>query len=103
MCGCCEDLSLELPRTQYEFRDDAGQPLRLDYAYEHQRLVIEADGFEAYRDRFERDRERASRLAAGGWRLIQVTHLALRKRREVVDWVRRGLASVSTPPPWELG
>jgi very-short-patch-repair endonuclease len=93
---------LPIPQTQYDFHDDAGQPLRLDFAYERQRLAIEADGRATHLQRFERDRVRASRLAAAGWRLITVTHDALQTPDKVVDWVRRALACGSSPPPWEL-
>jgi very-short-patch-repair endonuclease len=93
---------IDPPEVQYDFHDDAGQPLRLDFAYERQRMAIEVDGFETHRERFERDRERASRLAAAGWRWIPVTYEALKRPHKVLDWIRRGLASGPTAPPWEL-
>jgi very-short-patch-repair endonuclease len=92
---------LERPLTQYRFNDDDGQPLRLDFAYERQRLAIEADGYETHRERFEQDRERASRLAAAGWRLIQVTHRALQRPQRVASWIRQGLAVDRPTQPWE--
>jgi very-short-patch-repair endonuclease len=92
---------LEIPITQYDFRDEEGPPLRLDFAYERHRLAIEADGFETHRERFERDRERAGRLAACGWRLIPVTHRALQKPHRVVDWIRRSLSCEQPIQPWE--
>ncbi|HEX4622662.1 MAG TPA: DUF559 domain-containing protein [Myxococcaceae bacterium] len=94
---------LERPLTQYRFKDEDGQPLHIDFAYERQRLAIEADGYATHRERFEADRERASRLAAAGWRLIQITHRALQKPERVVGWIRQGLAVDRPAQPWEEG
>lgn len=62
MCGC-------------EFRDDHGQPGRIDLAYPDQDLAIECDGYESHgtREAFESDRVRMTRLAALGWRVFPVT------------------------------
>lgn len=63
------------PRGGYEFRDDYGQPGRIDLAYPAEGIAIECDGFEHHgtREAFEIDRLRTQRLAALGWRVFQVT------------------------------
>ena len=68
-----------LPRGGYEFRDDYGQPGRIDLAYPEQDLAIECDGYEKHGTRvaFESDRVRMTRLVALGWRVFPVTWKAL--------------------------
>ncbi len=86
---------LPLPVPGYEFRDDQGQPGRLDFAYPHHQLAIEADGFLHHGDReaFERDRVRNSRLAALGWRVMPLTWRQLDSQpARVVERIRRALA-----------
>lgn len=85
---------LPVPRNSYPFSDDYGQPCRIDLAYPEQHLAIEADSYEYHgtREAFEVDRLRTSRLAAQGWRLIQVTSKQLDEHpAEVVQRVREAL------------
>ena len=85
---------LPLPVPGFEFSDDEMQPGRIDFAFPNQRLAVEVDGFEFHGDReaFERDRVRNSRLAALGWRVVQVTSRQLDDERRVADRIRRALA-----------
>jgi very-short-patch-repair endonuclease len=67
---------------------------RVDFAYPHQGVIIEADGYRWHdgRSAWERDRLRVSELAARGWRVLLVTWLQLKYRVEdVIDRVRRAL------------
>ena len=67
---------------------------RVDFAYPHQGVIIEADGYRWHdgRSAWEHDRLRVSELAARGWRVLLVTWLQLKYRVEdVIDRVRRAL------------
>jgi very-short-patch-repair endonuclease len=69
---------------------------RVDFAYPHQGLIIEADGYRWHdgRSAWERDRLRISELAARGWRVLLVTWLQLKYRAtDVVDRIRRASTS----------
>ena len=93
---------LPLPVAGYEFRDDFGQPGRIDFAYPEQNLAIEADGYEFHSDReaFERDRVRISRLAALGWRVMVLTRRQLDQQpRDVVERLRQALQFRSEEQP----
>lgn len=85
---------LPLPEPGFPFRDDYGQPGRIDFAYPAQRLAIEADGFEFHGTRaaFERDRLRTARLSALGWRVLPVTWKHLDDQpAKVVERIRQAL------------
>ena len=70
-----------LPIPAYEFRDDYGQPGRVDFAFPDHHLALECDGFEHHggREAFENDRIRTARLVALGWRVMPLT------RRQIDD------------------
>lgn len=83
-----------MPRASYEFEDDHGQPGRIDLAYPEHQLAIECDGYEFHgtREAFESDRLRNSRLAALGWRVMQVTWQQFqREPTKLVQRVREAL------------
>ena len=83
-----------MPIPNYEFRDDFGQPGRIDFAYPSQQLAIEAEGFGFHGNRevFEKDRLRTSRLVALGWRVMPVTWKQLDEQRDqVVQRIRLAL------------
>lgn len=86
---------LPMPVPAYEFRDDFGQPGHVDFAYPEHQLAIECDGYGTHgtREAFENDRLRASRLAALGWRVMQVTWSQLSERggAGVFDRLRHAL------------
>lgn len=74
---------LPRPVRQHEIRDARGRLIaRVDLAYPGDRIAIEAEGYRWHSGRtpFERDRRRAMRLAAAGWRVIPVTWIELRDR-----------------------
>ena len=91
---------LPLPIPGYEFRDDFGQPMHLDFAFPERQLAIECDGFEHHGDReaFERDRQRAARLVAMGWRVMPVTWRQLENEKDkVIERIRQALGYRSEP------
>jgi hypothetical protein len=54
---------------------DGEPPIRADFVWRPQRLVVETDGHKYHRTRqaFEHDRRRDQRLVAAGWRLLRIT------------------------------
>lgn len=90
---------LPRPSAGYEFRDEHGQPGRIDLAYPEAQLAIECDGYEHHgtREAFESDRLRTTRLAALGWRVFQVTSRQLDQRpAKVVQLVKEALTHRTT-------
>lgn len=85
---------LPLPRPNYEFRDDFGQPGHVDFAYPQCDLAIECDGFEFHNNpkAFEDDRLRAQRLAAVGWRVMPLTWKQVQhEETKVLERIRHAL------------
>jgi very-short-patch-repair endonuclease len=72
-----------LPAPQRQLYIDPGdgeQPIRADFAWRDQRLVVEADSsrYHSTRRAFEGDRRRDQRLMIAGWRVIRITWRQLR-------------------------
>lgn len=89
-----QEMDVPLPIPQYEFRDDFGQPGRVDFAFPEHQLAIECDGFQTHgeREAFESDRLRAARLVALGWRVMPVTWKQLDEQRgKVMERLRQAL------------
>lgn len=85
---------LPLPKPNYEFRDDFGQPGHVDFAYPNCDLAIECDGFEFHNNpqAFEDDRLRAQRLAAVGWRVMPLTWKQVKNEEaKVLERIRHAL------------
>lgn len=63
---------LARPERQFMVTTDEEFIAQVDFAYPKQRLIIEADGYRYHQDlqTWTDDRERLSRLAADGWRVI---------------------------------
>lgn len=63
------------PVRQHTIYDRGRFVARVDFAYPHAKLAIEADGYRYHsgRARFESDRARLNALTALGWRVIHVT------------------------------
>ena len=88
------------PQSNVEFRDDFGQPGRMDFAFPECGLAIEADGFESHgeREAFERDRVRNARLAALGWRIVPVTWRQLDEQpKQVLQRIHEALRYRTVP------
>ncbi|MFN2525345.1 MAG: DUF559 domain-containing protein [Actinomycetota bacterium] len=85
---------LPLPTRQFEIFDGAEFVARPDFCYPTEKLIIEADSYEHHSSRsdWERDRDRRSRLAVLGWRMLSVTWRALKQHpRQVAGRVARAL------------
>ena len=73
--------SLPKPRRQFEVKDGASVVARVDFAYPHERIAVEADGFRWHTSRpdWERDLQRRNDLQRLDWILIHVTDNGLRR------------------------
>ena len=62
--------------------DDGGPPIRVDFVWRDQRVIIEADSrkWHTSRQRFEIDRQRDQRLIAAGWTVIRTTWRQMKYR-----------------------
>jgi very-short-patch-repair endonuclease len=65
----------EPERQQWVDPGDGEPPIRADFVWREQRLILETDGAAHHltRHAFERDRHRDQRLARAGWRVVRVT------------------------------
>jgi hypothetical protein len=77
--------SLGLPDPRPQFWIDPGDgepPIRADFAWPEQRIVVETDGRRTHgtKQAFESDRRRDQRLTAAGWRVIRITWRQLTHR-----------------------
>jgi len=75
-----------LPRPERQYwitLPDGGTPIRADFAWPAQRVVVETDGRRPHgtRQAFERDRRNGQRLAAAGWKPIRTTGRQIREER----------------------
>jgi hypothetical protein len=77
--------SLNLPDPIAQYYIDPGDgdpPIKADFAWPDQRIVVETDGRKTHgtRQAFESDRRRDQRLTAAGWRVIRTTWRQLTER-----------------------
>jgi very-short-patch-repair endonuclease len=81
MLALCDEHGIERPRPRAWV---AG--LRVDFAFQTSRLVIETDSWAYHRTRraFERDRERDAILARAGYRTLRFTHRQLTREPALV-------------------
>jgi len=85
---------LPLPRCQYVVELGSGRSVRIDFAYPHIRLGIEADGRRWHSSAADtsRDRVRKNLLLGAGWRILHFGWAEVRERPElIVDTVARAL------------
>jgi very-short-patch-repair endonuclease len=76
---------LPLPERQVHIDPGDGEtPVRVDFAWRAQKLVVETDGGRYHRTQraFESDRRRDQRLTQAGWRVIRITWRQLRDEPE---------------------
>src|SRR5262249_19795936 len=69
-------LGLPDPETnQFIVLDDGGPPLRVDFVWREERVIVEADSkkWHGSKQRQEIDRRRDQRLTAAGWRVIRTS------------------------------
>lgn len=95
--GWLVDAGLPVPVRQHPVELGDGSLAVLDLAYPRHRVGVEFDGWTWHqgRDRFDRDRARASALAAAGWLVVTVT--SAHPPPEVVARVRQALALRAAP------
>jgi hypothetical protein len=72
---------------------DGGLPIRADFAWPAQRVIVETDGWDTHRTRqaFERDRRKDLRLGLAGWRPMRVTSRQLDAEPALVEATSRAL------------
>jgi G:T-mismatch repair DNA endonuclease (very short patch repair protein) len=81
------------PVAQYRVFDDDGLVARMDFAYPELRLAIEYDGlWHGETGQFAKDRRRANRLSAAGWRVIYVTAADLHRPERLLARLTREFA-----------
>ncbi|HET8979458.1 MAG TPA: DUF559 domain-containing protein, partial [Solirubrobacteraceae bacterium] len=76
----CRSAGLPEPDRQVWFDfDDGGDPIRADFVWRAQRLVLEVDSptYHGTARAFESDRRRDQRLVRAGWRVVRVTRRQL--------------------------
>jgi very-short-patch-repair endonuclease len=86
------------PITQYQIVENGKPIARVDFAYPHVLLAIEADGYRyhARKGRWQADLKKRSALASLGWRLIVVTwDDVTRAHRETVNRIHKALDDFS--------
>jgi hypothetical protein len=92
-------LGLPDPRPQFWVDPGDGEPpIRVDFAWPEQRIVVETDGRKTHgtRQAFESDRRRDQRLTAAGWTVIRTTWRQLTERAHELKPV---LLKLLTPAP----
>jgi hypothetical protein len=94
----CRSADLPAPEVnQLIVLDDGGPPIRVDFLWRTQRVVVETDGHAFHRTRqsFENDRRRDQRLTLAGRRIIRVTWRQIETRPREVRETIRGLLGLT--------
>jgi putative AbiEi antitoxin of type IV toxin-antitoxin system/uncharacterized protein DUF559 len=84
----CRDAGLPAPAVNEWISVDAGPPLKADFLWRAQRLIVEVDGWTSHgtRSGFESDRRRDQRARRAGWDTLRFTRRqVLRDRPWVVE------------------
>jgi predicted transcriptional regulator of viral defense system len=91
----CKNARLSLPERQvYINLDDGEPPVRGDFVWRAQKLIVETDGNRYHRTRaaFESDRRKDQRLTLAGWRVLRITWRQLKAEPErIAKMIRRAL------------
>lgn len=90
----CRQAGLPEPECQVWIApEDGDAPIRVDFAWRAERLVLEADSrrWHGTARAFENDRRRDQRLTRAGWRVVRVTW---RQLRDEPEWVVRLVADL---------
>jgi very-short-patch-repair endonuclease len=80
------DAGLPPPVRQYRLRQGGRVQARVDLAYPHSKVAIEADGYRYHSARvdWQRDRRVQNLLTVGGWLLLRITWEDVERRPEQV-------------------
>jgi len=92
---------LPLPDPQHRILLDSHRTVRVDFAYVHQKLAIELDGFAFHGRRlaWESDLDRHTRLAVAGWTVLRFTWTDVTQRpAHVISTVSDALARTFIVP-----
>jgi very-short-patch-repair endonuclease len=75
----CRTAGLPKPEVNQWVAVDDGSPIRADFLWRRQRLIVETDGwrFHGTRQGFERDRLRDQRARLAGWEILRFTRRQL--------------------------
>jgi hypothetical protein len=76
LLALCRSIGVPDPEVnQWLVLPDGGPPIRPDFMFREQRLVLETDGRQTHRtqQKFEKDRRNDQRLTIAGWRPIRTT------------------------------
>jgi hypothetical protein len=73
--GLCRAAGLPRPAVNAWVRLDEGPPIRADFLWRDQKLIVETDGWGSHgtRQGFERDRHRDQRVRLAGWEPVRFT------------------------------
>jgi hypothetical protein len=79
--------------------NDGGPPIRVDFVWSDERVILEADSdkWHRSRQRFEIDRERDQRLTAAGWKVIRTTWRQMKQRPDDLSAVLLKLLGLASP------
>jgi hypothetical protein len=79
--------------NQWLILDDGEPPIKSDFMWRDQKLIVETDGKETHltHQSFESDRRRDQRLTLLGWRVIRTTWLQLKTRPYELEAILRRL------------
>jgi very-short-patch-repair endonuclease len=79
--------------------NDGEPPIKGDFVWRAQRIVIETDGRRTHgtRQAFESDRRRDQRLMAAGWRVIRTTWRQVMRKPEELEFLLRQLVGQGSP------
>ncbi|MEA2330405.1 MAG: hypothetical protein QOH58_543 [Thermoleophilaceae bacterium] len=71
----CRAAGLPRPKVNQWLELDDGPPIRADFLWRRERLIVETDGWDSHgtRQGFERDRLRDQRAQLAGWRVLRFT------------------------------
>ena len=89
----CRSAGLPKPEVNAWVNVDGGPPLRADFRWRRQRLIVETDGWASHgtRNGFERDRRRDQRARLAGWEVLRFTRRQLLREP---DWVTATTAAL---------
>ena len=90
---------LPMPLQQYTVTLDGGGRARIDFAYPHLMLAIEADGYRWHsgKQRWASDLDRRNALTTAGWRVLHLTWDDV--ERDPVGTVQRIAQLIEAPAP----
>ncbi len=95
-----DDFELPTPGRQVHLGNATEQIGRVDFHYEHARLVVEADSqaFHGQRTRMIHDHQRDLQLLAGGWQVLRIDWWQLTEDRVRVAGLLRQILDRRTTP-----